>query len=1061
MTSDFTPNTFIQNLAALCAEHLLAEKWLLAPNRRVGNQWVEQVARMGQPAVNLRVTTFRSLVLELSGTEPARLLSDRGTEILLSRVLHELRAENPLYFTTLEPYAALVKALTRTVGELRAAGVGPEILAGEHGSRGAGETPRPGSGQAGEEPTPKMAELADLLSGYEAGLTEGGYVDHGGLLADVAVKIEAGAISWPGDRVLLVPDDTDLGRPEKKVLHLLPTVTVKGLQAVLPPEKDPLTDLDRLAWLSSPVDAPPPFDDGTLRILGASGEVNEVRAALRRCLAEGWPFDQVEILYTDRDTYLPLLFETLARYSGMETGDLDALPASFSEGIPVRYSRPGRALTAWALWILEGFPASALAGMVREGLLSMDGGGGLAERGAAADILRQTAPGTVQDLGRLIDALSSRRQKAEKDSVDSDGNGKERPDPKQYVSAIASLEKVLQTLSRAVPGPKDHLPAVLDCALRFLVGVVRTAGELDEYARTALVHDIADAGRRMDEMGHSPAGEPLGWLLSMAQEVRVAGSGPRAGRIHIAPVSAGGHSGRPHVIVLGLDDSRHPGSDRPEPVLLDREREEISDLLRLAGEDLGRREGSLAALATRAGSVHGKNPATLTLTCSLQDLVRDRDTFPGAALVRAYRILKDPLADQEALLAYLSPPGGFIDPDAGVSLDSAEWWIDRFTAPLRITDARHAFMGRFAHLKQGLVARDGRGGMAPSSWEGLVGSLPPELDMMSGKGPAVSANRLQTLGKCPLRYFFSYLLDIQRVDEDPPEPDRWLTPAERGSILHDLFHGYMDRLIKTGAAPDADRDTPELTRSLEELLSRHEAATPPPSSQVRDHEALQMADSARIFLSEEALFLSAHDPLYAEASIGLPSTDMPTELDCPEPISVTLGTGGETGGGTGRQIRVRGRVDRIDRRNSDGRFVITDYKSGNKKPFTGKDRFKEGRIVQHLLYLLMVEARLKETLALAPSVAAFRFLFPTIRDQGDSVVLSREELEDRIDVLEDLCCLAESGCFAPTDTADDCTWCDYTLICGDTGAQARRVAVKLQEGDDPRLDPMRRLRGYL
>ena len=76
--TQFTPNKFIQNLAASCSEHLLAEKWLIAPNRRVGNQWVEQVARMGQPAVNLRVTTFRSLVLELSGTEPARLLSNRS-----------------------------------------------------------------------------------------------------------------------------------------------------------------------------------------------------------------------------------------------------------------------------------------------------------------------------------------------------------------------------------------------------------------------------------------------------------------------------------------------------------------------------------------------------------------------------------------------------------------------------------------------------------------------------------------------------------------------------------------------------------------------------------------------------------------------------------------------------------------------------------------------------------------------------------------------------------------------------------------------------------------------
>ena len=344
-------------------------------------------------------------------------------------------------------------------------------------------------------------------------LTAGGYVDHGGLFADVSGKIETGAISWPDDRLLLVPDDTDLDRPEKKALDLLPTVTVNELKPALPPEKAPVTDLDRMAWLSSPTDAPPPFDDGTLRLLGASGEVNEVRAALRHCLAEGKPLDQVEILYTDRDTYLPLIFETLARYSGMETGDLDALPASFSEGIPVRYSRPGRALTAWALWILEGFPTAALAGMVREGLLSMDDGAGLAERGAAADILRKVAPGTAEDLGRLIYTFSSRRQEAEKASAGRYGNGEGESEPGPDMSAIASLEKLLKTLQQVTPGPKDSIPAVLDCALRFLVEVVRTAGELDEYARTALVRDIADAGRRMDELGHTPAGEPLGWLL--------------------------------------------------------------------------------------------------------------------------------------------------------------------------------------------------------------------------------------------------------------------------------------------------------------------------------------------------------------------------------------------------------------------------------------------------------------------------------------------------------------------------------------------------------------------
>ena len=118
---------FIQNLAAICADNLLAEKWLLAPNRRVGNQWVEQVARSGQPAVNLRVTTVRSLVLELSGSAPGKLISHRGAEILVSRVLKALRDEKPRYFTTLEPFPSLVTALTRSILDLRTAGIRPRI----------------------------------------------------------------------------------------------------------------------------------------------------------------------------------------------------------------------------------------------------------------------------------------------------------------------------------------------------------------------------------------------------------------------------------------------------------------------------------------------------------------------------------------------------------------------------------------------------------------------------------------------------------------------------------------------------------------------------------------------------------------------------------------------------------------------------------------------------------------------------------------------------------------------------------------------------------------------
>jgi ATP-dependent helicase/nuclease subunit B len=895
-----------------------------------------------------------------------------------------------------------------------------------------------------------MAELADLLAGYEAGLVDGGFVDHGGLLTAVTRQLQAGELTWPGERLLLVPDNLEPGKPEGQLLDLLPAVMVQGLKPAKPSDTGTLTDLERLAWMDAPTDAPLPARDGTLEILGCAGEVNEIRLALRQCLSKRSPLDTVEILYTDRATYLPLLFEVLSRHFGIETGDLDSLPATFSEGIPVRYSRPGRALGAWALWAMEGYPVQGLAGMIREGLLYLSGVSGQDVRAQAADLLTGPAAGT--GTGGNLEALRSSLISREKSLIDRlpdsgaryDENGEERSRQLTDEPVLQALAGLLETLQGCTPGPDDALPAVLGAALTFLDKAARTAGELDEYAKTALVQDISDASRLIDELDHTPGGEPFGWITSLIGQVRVAGSGPRPGRIHAAPLSDGGHSGRSHTMVVGLDDGRFPGSDRQEPVLLDIEREGLSELLRLSGEDLSRRERLLGELAART-------TGTLTLTCSLRDLTEDRETWPAAPLVKAFRILKDPQAGQEELLTHLSPPAGFIDPGSDSTLDAAEWWTGRFTAPESIPDAMYAFTGRFPHLVGGLAAVTGRRSEALTPWDGLVGSLPPELDILSESGPSVSANRLQSLGACPLRYFFRYILDIERVDEEPPQPGQWLTPADRGSVLHDLFHIYMARLIKGGSTPDFERDSGEIEEILDGLLVEHEKTAPSPSSHVRDYERAVMAESARIFLREEELFTAEHEPLYAEASIGLPPTDWPTELDHLEPVVVTLDAG--------RRIRVRGRIDRIDQRRSDGRFVITDYKSGGSRWYTHKDRFHEGRLVQHLLYILMVEARLKETLALPPQVAAFRFLFPTSSAQGESVLLTSEELTDRMDVLHDLCDLAGSGCFTPTDEPDDCRWCDYSLICGDTAFQAKGVAAKL-EGNDGRLDPLRKLRGY-
>ena len=46
-----------------------------------------------------------------------------------------------------------------------------------------------------------------------------------------------------------------------------------------------------------------------------AGEVNEVREVLRRFLASGAKLDEAELLFTEAQTYVALVFETIATQS--------------------------------------------------------------------------------------------------------------------------------------------------------------------------------------------------------------------------------------------------------------------------------------------------------------------------------------------------------------------------------------------------------------------------------------------------------------------------------------------------------------------------------------------------------------------------------------------------------------------------------------------------------------------------------------------------------------------------------------------------------------------------
>ncbi len=48
-------NTLASKLATVCRDHLLREKWLIAPSRRIGHQWLDCLVLGGESVVNVHI----------------------------------------------------------------------------------------------------------------------------------------------------------------------------------------------------------------------------------------------------------------------------------------------------------------------------------------------------------------------------------------------------------------------------------------------------------------------------------------------------------------------------------------------------------------------------------------------------------------------------------------------------------------------------------------------------------------------------------------------------------------------------------------------------------------------------------------------------------------------------------------------------------------------------------------------------------------------------------------------------------------------------------------------
>jgi ATP-dependent helicase/nuclease subunit B len=1008
----------METLASICKAHLVDCKWLLAPSHRIAHQWIEGLVRDGQPVVNLRSTTVLSLALDLVGPQMLEQGFTLTTGVIGSMIIDAAWSKLPPdgYLAKLQKSSDLSSVVYDSLLSLRLAGSSAD-----------------GIQEAHLETKVKWRDIVVLLRSYEEFLSTHKLVDRADLFRMAINRLKSDPAALGPTTLILIPEGHHSAGLERAFLDAIPRANQRAIEYPLR-RNNPGADISLLARVGRSTPPQEPKKDGTVVFFRAVGEINEVREVFRRCLADGMRLDDVEVLHTDAETYVPLFYSVARRYFS-EPERPEGIPLTFADGIPTIMSRPGRALVGWLNWVAEGFPQRLLVEMIGEGLLQFDDEG--LSFNSLARLLRPIAIG--KNAANYLPNLDE-QIKAAQHSKPGDEETSEKESRERKLKDLKSLRKLvdrLLKLSRDLGKPLS----VLKAAKQFLQSCARSTNELDNYARETLIEQLDERRIWLERLNAAP--DLIKWLTALPSQVRVLGSGPRPGHLHVASVTSGGHSGRKQTFVVGMDDRRFPGAALQDPILLDRERRNLNSELPTSATRLRQKIDDLATKLSRLSGY-------VTLSWPCQDLTDDRETFPGSFTLSAFRLVSgNHDADLETLNRTVGPPVSFAPTSDSKALDETERWLWRLSdETITRTDQTDLISAFYPHLGRGMAAQQNRTSVF-GPYNGHVPECGNDLDPFAADGPVLSASALEIAGRCPLAFFFQRGLGLYLPEEMEVDEDRWLDPRQFGSLLHEVFREFMAELTTAGKRPKFDRDHQRLAEILQNVVQEWRKDVPPPNEATYRMRFWQLIRTSKVFLEAEEEFCRKSQPRYFEVSLGMERIGSGSPLDNEEPVSIVLAKG--------KSIRAKGRIDRVDE-TAKSRFAVWDYKLGSAYGYDANDPFIQGRRTQSLLYLKMIEAVIRKQLTPKGVVERFGYFFPTTRALGLRYDWDANTLATGMAILERLCLMIADGAFLATNDANDCKFCDYQPVCRDVDDVTWTSKSFLNGPGFPELQHLRNLR---
>lgn len=966
--------SLLSSLHDKCRKNLFNEKILIVNTFQIGEQILLQYAKKGFTAINLKIKTIHELMLEHIQNDSAdelNMITDSiGVQFIYS-IFQKLRAENSLvYFQNLEATPALSHGLYQTIKKIRLAGYDSTTIK-----------------KTFFLSNEKAEDLILLIAEYEARLKSYNMLDESDLL-NKAIHIVNYNEKSPV--IYLLQGDITLHYLEKQFLtavigtayDVLPLAPVYGL----PERENPLIlqapDGEATAF-SYLFDLGNRKDEPNLSLFVANNEEHELKVILHRIKQQKIAFDEVAIFYTSIDPYMTTMYHLSEKLN---------IPVTFSEGITILQTRPGKLLKSFITWIRNGYHVEEFLAILQKDVLQFEEGA--PNYSAFANLLRKAQIGWGKD--RYVQMIQK-----EIDDYAEKLSSTSQHDKKSYYEKLLReftwLRELFKKLFKHLPEHQENgfldFKELLQAFEWIMKNFAKTSSGMDQIAKKVLQEEIA----HMLPYANEPTSQydALINIEELLLTLRVGNSGPKPGSLHVASYKQGLYTNRPYTFIVGLDNQRFPGIGNEDPLLLDIERMNFGERIHLMKTVA---KENVLSMVQLLASCEGEVGVSY---CNF-DLNENRAINPSHLFLQCFRLKSGQVdADYRQLEQEFSCP---IQPEL---IEEKDWWTS-----LLIEEQDKAvdlsLLNYLNHIKQGLLAESMRQISEFTVYDGKIDCDTTHLDPRNNQELTITAGKLEKLAACPYHYFLEEVLGIKPIEELAYDPTVWLDPATRGSLLHEIFEKFYKELQEKGEKPCAQNHEDLLLNIATRIIDTLKDQFPPPSERIFEQEKAEILESCDLFLRAEEEYCQDVTPLYFEYSFGI--GDKP-------PAILTLPSG---------EVRLSGKIDRVDRI-GEQRFQIIDYKTGSTYRYDENKAYQGGRQLQHLLYALAFEH-----LAVGPgTVEKSSYQFSTIKGLGKRYerIQGAEMRTNGIDILERLLDLLKFGHFPLSNDPNDCKYCKMKSAC--------------------------------